>query len=130
MDAYSDAEHPADDLALDSEDDFVELAVEVFTVLADATRVRIVLALREGEKPVSELVDLLDRPQAAVSQHLARLRLSRIVTTRREGPRVFYRLVDEHALSLVTEAIHQAQHALGGTPAHHVAEEESAQSDA
>ncbi len=56
---------------------------------------------------------------AAVSQHLAKLRLARIVAARQEGTRVFYRLTNEHARQLVTDAIFQAEHALGGTPAHH-----------
>src|ERR1700710_1525169 len=76
---------------------FVELAVEVFGMLADATRVRIILALRDGELPVNRLAEILDKSPAAVSQHLAKLRLARIVTTRQEGQRVFYRLENEHA---------------------------------
>lgn len=98
---------------------FVELAVEVFAMLADATRVRIILALRAGELSVNHLADILDKPAAAVSQHLAKLRLARIVSTRQEGQRVFYRLENEHASQLVSDAISQAEHSLGGTPRHH-----------
>lgn len=101
---------------------YVELAVEVFTMLADATRVRIILALRDGELSVNHLADIVDKSPAAVSQHLAKLRLARIVATRSEGTRVFYRLENEHARQLVTDAIFQAEHTLGGTPAHHRAE--------
>lgn len=98
---------------------FVELAVEVFSMLADATRVRIVLALRDGELSVNSLADVVDRSPAAVSQHLAKLRLARIVGTRHEGTRVFYRLENEHARQLVSDAIFQAEHSLGGVPRHH-----------
>jgi DNA-binding transcriptional ArsR family regulator len=98
---------------------FVELAVEVFSMLADATRVRIVLALRDGELSVNRLAEILDKSAAAVSQHLAKLRLARMVTTRQEGQRVFYRLENEHASKLVSDAIFQAEHSLGGTPRHH-----------
>lgn len=101
---------------------FVELAVEVFAMLADATRVRIVLALRDGELSVGDLTDRVGKPGPAVSQHLAKLRLARMVSTRQEGTRVFYRLVDEHVSSLVSDAIFQAEHSLGGTPRHHHAE--------
>ena len=38
------------------ESQYVELVAEVFTLLSDATRIRIILALREGERPVGELV--------------------------------------------------------------------------
>ena len=99
---------------------YVELAVEVFGMLADATRVRIILALRDaGELSVNHLADILDKQPAAVSQHLAKLRLARIVATRQDGQRVFYRLENEHASRLVTDAIFQAEHSLGGTPRHH-----------
>ena len=60
-------------------------------MLADATRVRIVLALKDaGELSVNHLADILDKSPAAVSQHLAKLRLARIVATRQDGQRVFY----------------------------------------
>ena len=100
--------------------EFVELAVEVFALLADATRVRIVLALRDAEElSVNHLADLLDRPPATVSQHLAKLRMARMVTTRQHGQRVFYRLANEHALQLVSDAIFQAEHAVSSSPRHH-----------
>ncbi|WP_131880125.1 MULTISPECIES: metalloregulator ArsR/SmtB family transcription factor [unclassified Curtobacterium] len=102
---------------VDSE--YVELAVEVFSMLADATRVRIVLALSDGELPVNDLAAQVGKSPAAVSQHLAKLRLARVVATRHEGTRVFYRLTNEHARQLVSDAIFQAEHQLDGTPAHH-----------
>ena len=101
---------------------FVELAVEVFGMLADATRVRLILALRDGELSVNHLADVVDKSPAAVSQHLAKLRLARIVSTRQDGQRVFYRLENEHASKLVADAIFQAEHSLGGTPRHHHAD--------
>ena len=61
-------------------------------MLADATRVRIILALQGGELSVNTLATAVDKPPAAVSQHLAKLRLARIVATRHDGNRVFYRL--------------------------------------
>lgn len=87
-------------------------------MLSDATRVRIVLALREHELSVGQLAEIVDKSPAAVSQHLAKLRLARIVRTRQEGQRVFYELANEHAIRLVTDAIQQAEHAIG-EPHHH-----------
>ncbi|GAB3398447.1 metalloregulator ArsR/SmtB family transcription factor [Schumannella luteola] len=98
---------------------YVELAVEIFAMLADATRVRIIQALRDGERSVTELAEATGKAPTAVSQHLAKMRLARLVTTRQEGTRVFYRLANEHAARLVTDAIFQAEHSLGGTPRHH-----------
>lgn len=98
---------------------FVELAVEVFAMLADATRVRIVLALRDGELPVNRLAEIVDKSPAAVSQHLAKMRLARMVSTRQDGTRVYYRLENEHASTLVADAVYQAEHSLGGALRHH-----------
>jgi DNA-binding transcriptional ArsR family regulator len=104
---------------IDTDSEFVELAVEVFSMLADATRVRLILALRDGELSVNHLADIVDKSAAAVSQHLAKLRLARIVTPRRQGTTIFYRLTDEHASRLVSDAISQAEHALDSSPRHH-----------
>ncbi|MFF5790936.1 ArsR/SmtB family transcription factor [Paeniglutamicibacter sp. NPDC012692] len=104
-------------LGVDSQ--YVELAVEVFSMLADATRVRIILALREKEMAVGALAEVVGKSPAAVSQHLAKMRLAHMVSTRQDGTKVMYRLENEHARQLVVDAIHQAEHALGGMPAHH-----------
>ncbi len=89
-------------------------------MLADATRVRIILALRDvGEMSVNHLADVVDKTPPAVSQHLAKLRLARIVASRQEGTRVFYRLENEHARQLVADAIFQAEHSLNANPRHH-----------
>ncbi len=118
------ADKSACSLGVDSQ--YVELAVEVFAMLADATRVRIILALRDGEMAVGALADMVGKSPAAVSQHLAKMRLARMVSTRQDGTRVMYRLENEHARQLVADAIFQAEHALGGTPAHHHAEQATA----
>lgn len=111
--------HADSKCSLSSESEYVELAVEVFAMLADATRVRIILALRDQELSVNNLAEMVDKSAPAVSQHLAKLRLARIVSTRHEGTKVFYRLTDEHARQLVADAIFQAQHTLSNDPAHH-----------
>ncbi len=97
----------------------VELAAEVFALLADPTRIRIVLALREGEQSVNRIAEVVEKSPTAVSQHLAKLRWARIVRPRQDGNRVFYSLVDEHAHQLVTQAVFQAQHVLDEQSAHH-----------
>ena len=106
-----------DDVSPDN--DFVEVAVEVFRLLADATRIRIVLALRNGELSVNPLAEMVDRSPAAVSQHLAKMRWAKIVRVRQDGNRMFYRLTDEHAIRLVVEALRQAEHAVDEAPQHH-----------
>lgn len=102
--------------------EYVDLAAEVLTILAEPTRVRIVLALRQAEElPVNALAEIVEKTPSGVSQHLAKLRMARMVTTRRQGTSVLYRLVDEHALAVVIEAIKQAEHSVanGKLPPHH-----------
>lgn len=65
-------------------------ASDLLKALSHEARLVILCILSEGEKSVSELEEILDLPQAAVSQHLARLRYDRLVTCRREGRMIYY----------------------------------------
>jgi DNA-binding transcriptional ArsR family regulator len=102
--------------------DQVALAVEVFRMLADPTRVQLLWALIDRELPVNELAAQLDRPGPAVSQHLAKLRMARLVSTRRDGTQVFYRLENDHVRQLIVDAVHNAEHAGPSVPAHHLSD--------
>lgn len=86
--------------------------------LADPTRLRIVWALLHGEHSVTELAEHVGARPTAVSQHLARLRLAGVVRTRRDGNRIFYVAENEHIERLATEALLQADHAVGGSHHH------------
>lgn len=88
-------------------------------MVAETTRLRIMWALLHGEHSVNELADHLGARPAAVSQHLAKLRLGRLVSTRREGTRIFYLADNDHVRRLVEEALLHADHILQGHPAHH-----------
>jgi DNA-binding transcriptional ArsR family regulator len=100
----------------------VDLAVETFRMLSDATRIRLLWALLDGEMPVNDLAAAVGKPAAAVSQHLAKLRMSRFVQTRRHGTQVFYRVENDHVRQLVRDAVHNAEHAGPGLPRHHQTE--------
>ncbi|WP_029150807.1 ArsR/SmtB family transcription factor [Microbacterium indicum] len=105
----------------DPQSQYVDLAAEVFTLLSDATRIRIILALRDGELAVGELAERVGKSPTVVSQHLAKLRWGRVVAARQSGTRVFYSLIDEHARQLVTHAVFQAEHVVDGSvPEHHL----------
>ena len=60
-------------------------AVGMLKLLGDETRLRVIWALLEGEHSVNELAELVGAQPAAVSQHLAKLRLARLVRSRRRG---------------------------------------------
>jgi len=94
------------------------LAAESFRMLADATRVKLLWALLQGESSVTCLAELVGATPTAVSQHLAKLRLARLVTTRREGTFVFYSAADVHVRRLLDEALFHADHADQDLPDH------------
>ncbi len=71
-----------------------ELQSEVCKTLASPKRLEIINALKEGEKTVGELVDILGVPKANVSQHLAVMRLKGILKSRREGVSIYYRIAN------------------------------------
>jgi DNA-binding transcriptional ArsR family regulator len=99
--------------------DQVDLMVEVFRMLADATRVQVLWALVDREMSVNELAEHVGKPAPSVSQHLAKLRMARLVRTRREGTSIFYTLENDHVAQLVTDAVFNAEHAGPGIPGHH-----------
>jgi DNA-binding transcriptional ArsR family regulator len=71
-----------------------KLKAEMCKTFSDYKRLLIINQLRNGEKQVGELADNLKLPQAIVSRQLALLRNRGVVTPRREGINVFYRLTD------------------------------------
>jgi DNA-binding transcriptional ArsR family regulator len=79
-------------------------------LLGDETRLRIIWALLHREHSVSELAELVGAQPAGVSQHLAKLRLARLVRTRRDGNRTFYVVDDVHVHRLVEEVVSHAGH--------------------
>lgn len=99
-------------------DEQVELAVRTFQLLGDGTRLRIVWALLHGEHSVGELATLVSAQPAAVSQHLAKLRLTRLVRTRRQGTRIYYAADDVHVVQLLREALYHADHVAQDLPDH------------
>jgi len=100
-------------------DDQVSLVVEVFRMLADATRVQVLWSLTEREMSVNELAEHVGKPAPSVSQHLAKLRMARLVRTRRDGTTIFYSLENNHIRQLVVDAVHNSEHAGPGVPKHH-----------
>lgn len=76
-------------------------ASEMLKALSHETRLLILCLLSEGEKSVSEIEEIVSLPQATVSQQLARLRFDRLVTSRREGRMIYYRISDGDVGSVI-----------------------------
>ncbi len=91
-----------------------EVAAGVLKLLADPTRLKIVWALLHGEHSVNALADHVGARPPAVSQHLAKLRAAGLVSTRRDGNRMFYAARNEHIEHLASEALLQADHLVTG----------------
>ncbi|MDQ3453002.1 MAG: metalloregulator ArsR/SmtB family transcription factor [Actinomycetota bacterium] len=96
----------------------VGMAVDTLKLLADHTRLQIVWALLHGEHSVGDLASHLDLQPAGVSQHLAKLRLARLVRTRRDGNRIFYSAHNAHVRRLAEEALFHAHHLTDDLPDH------------
>jgi len=71
---------------------------EHYSLLAGETRLKIIALLTDsGELCVCDLASVLEMTPAAVSQHLSRLRSGRLVTSRRDGMTIYYRLTENIA---------------------------------
>jgi DNA-binding transcriptional ArsR family regulator len=90
----------------------------MFKLLGDQTRSRLLFALLEaGELCVCDLAAATGTQEATVSQSLRMLRASGVVTGRREGRLVFYRLADAHVRMLLDLTREHIAHEAVGTPA-------------
>lgn len=78
----------------------LELVAARFRILGEPTRLRLLDALRDGEKSVSELVDELETGQANVSKHLSLLRRHGFVARRRQGLHSFYSIAEPQVFEL------------------------------
>ena len=77
-------------------------ASQLLTDIGNPHRLLILCQLVEGEKPVSDLVRLTGLSGSALSQHLARLRASGHIATRRDGRRIYYSLRSEPVRRIIT----------------------------
>jgi DNA-binding transcriptional ArsR family regulator len=93
------------------EDAEVQIAADAFRMLSDKNRIKILVALLQGETSVNCLADLIDASPSAVSQHLAKLRLAGLVHVRREGTYAYYAAANTHVQRLLDEAFSHADHA-------------------
>jgi ArsR family transcriptional regulator, virulence genes transcriptional regulator len=85
-----------------------EMQAEICKTLTNPKRIEILNTLKTDEKTVTELVAVLGASKANVSQHLAVMRHKGILTTRREGVNIYYRVANPkviEACSLMKEVL-------------------------
>src|SRR6266508_2986393 len=78
-----------------------DVLAKFFRGLADPTRLRIVEALLEKERNVSELIAMMGVPQANISNHLACLKWCGYITSRKERTSVYYQITDERVKEII-----------------------------
>ena len=81
--------------------DEVEKLADLFSNISDATRLRVLLYLLEGEQCVCSIAEALEASVSAVSHQLRRLRTGGLVSRRKQGRHVYYSLADNHITTLI-----------------------------
>ena len=94
-------DEPMDDATWKRIRENAETASDFLKAISHEGRLMILCALANGEKSVTEIEAMLATRQAAVSQQLSRLRLEGLVTARRDGKQIYYRLTDDRARMII-----------------------------
>lgn len=83
------------------DDHVLDLMENMLNIASDFTRLKILYSILKGEKCVSDIVSEVGASQSLVSHQLKVLRKANLVSTRKEGTKVFYSLADEHVNKLI-----------------------------
>lgn len=87
-------------------DHAIEELAELFKMLGDPTRVRILMALEQSPMCVQCIAKELSMTASAISRQLRLLKQARLVRSRRDGRNVEYALDDEHVAMLFRQGMH------------------------
>ena len=91
-------------MKIKDENELYDLA-ELFKVFGDSTRIRILFALFEEERCVSDIAQSLAITQSAISHQLKILKQSKLVKSRRDGKQIYYALSDDHVRSIIGQGL-------------------------
>ena len=111
--------------SLPSDSDIADVA-DVFSLLGDAARLRILIALASGSRRVGELARITGGSDSGVSHALRLLRAHRVVEVRRSGREAHYMLSDSHVRALLELALDHVGHS---TLMHEIGESEQRSHD-
>ena len=81
-------------------DELLQRIAEVLKAMADPTRLKILHSLQQGERCVSDILEIVGGSQANVSKHLSVLKRAGLVESRRDGLNVFYEISDEGVFTI------------------------------
>jgi len=91
-------------------DDEANMLSELFRVLGDQTRIKIIFALSCCEMCVCDIAEAVNMTQSAVSHQLRLMRSMKLVKYRKEGKSVYYSLDDDHILQLFNQGMEHVNH--------------------
>ena len=78
---------------------------ELFKILGDSTRMRILFVLFESEACTCDLAEVLKMTSSAISHQLKSLQRAKLVKSRRDGRTVYYSLADEHVRTIISQGM-------------------------
>ena len=90
--------------------DLVYTLSEFYKIMADYTRMKIIYALIEKELCVTEIAEIVNMSQTAVSYQLRILRGARVVKHRRDGKMIFYSIDDDHVSDIINTTVTHLEH--------------------
>ncbi len=90
--------------AMPDEELLYDLA-DLFKVFADTTRIKILYALMDGPRRVTDIADAVNASQTAVSHQLRALKQARLVKFQRDGKNVIYSLSDDHVFTMLAQGL-------------------------
>ncbi|MBO5212876.1 MAG: winged helix-turn-helix transcriptional regulator [Clostridia bacterium] len=87
--------------AIERSNEVLDALADLYKVFADATRVKILVALTQSEMCVGDISEFLDITQSAVSHQLRVLKTGGLVKSRRDGKTIVYSLADAHVRTMI-----------------------------
>ena len=83
------------------EEKALEFKSRIFKVIGDSNRLKILEILRSGENCQCEIIPLIAQSQPTVSRHLKLLEEGGLIVSRKEGTKMFYKVVDDHIFNVI-----------------------------
>lgn len=84
-----------------ADDEIIYDLADLFKVFSDSTRIRILVALFDGELCVGEIAERLEMSQTAISHQLRVLKQNHLIKYRRQGKSMIYSLSDDHVKTII-----------------------------
>ena len=94
----------------DTQKSKVEKVSQLFKMLSDPTRLKILLYLKDGEQNVTAITQAVEMEQSAVSHQLRLLRENHVVKSHREGKAILYSLDGSHVLDILNQTLKHVEH--------------------